>query len=202
LGCRWVGENQSANSGSELVPETSSKGYTWLDSNCIKLSAGFSDVVPGVLSLSIEKRSTNCTTRVSGSHAPYDLQSKLFLIGLVKVNPDNVTAAEVLIKFKADNKYELISFALSALDSPPLICDSLTEADFNAISTTMKPEEINKQLGCQWHQKISSNSAGAVVLYEWSDHECNGISVVSTSQSKTKTFNHHRSSGCGTFTTH
>jgi len=201
LGCHWIRESTTLTNASEFIPASSGAIYTWLDANCSSLNASFSNLAEGVLDLSISKKSTNCITGVGHPHTPYDLNSELFLVGLVKVIPGNVTATEVLIKFKADNKYELISYALSSTGSPALICDALKAADLDAISTTMSINEINEHLGCHWSQKISSNPE-VVNTYLWSDYECNMVSVARHSLHESKSYTEHKSGGCGSFVAH
>jgi len=197
LGCRWLRKTKTVTDGNEFIPEMSSSSYIWLDSNCSSLGVGFGSSIAGIFGLSIDKKKGSCASDFSQPHAPYDLNSKLFLVNSVKVN-NNIAAAEVLIKFSDGNKYELISFSLSSLEPSPLICDSLKEVDFDAVSTEMSPEEISNLLGCQWNQKISS-SEFAVTTYSWMDHECNSIDITATPNSKSKTFLHLASGGCGSF---
>ena len=85
LGCRWLRKDKTVNAGNELMAETSSTSYAWLDENCSSLNAGFSDAIAGVFGASIRKMNTNCITGVRHIHTPYDLKSKLFLVGSVKV---------------------------------------------------------------------------------------------------------------------
>lgn len=199
LGCRWISESKTVSGASTHIPEILTESYNWVDANCSSLNAGFSDALEGGAVLTISQSIGSCSTSYK-IHPPYDLKSKLFAVGSVRID-DNITATEVLIKFSADHKYELVSFALSTLDSPPLICESLKEADFSAISLPINPEEINDLLNCHWYQKITSSAIADFASYIWQDHECNSI-LVNSPPASAKSFSLNHSSGCGSIAAH
>lgn len=221
LGCIWIDKeigttmfNSDLVSGSGPVVEV----YRWLDANCSTLTVTFltveltSDLInltEKSLDFHIDKTNGSCS--ISDAHAaPYDLKSKLFAIGLVRIN-DTITASEVFIKFHEDNTYELKSYSLHTLNSPPLICESLTDANFDAISITMTPEKINDLLECQWQKELTSSDNPARSQYRWKDHECNFIDFSDFSdfsdadlalEAKVKIFTYNNSSGCGSIAAH
>lgn len=200
LGCRWSSKTKTSLDATEHSPASTGSSTIWLDSTCSPLVVSISDFSgsPKVQSSALTQNNAGCNVGFGFANF-YDLNSKVFLITSVVVD-NSVIATEVVIKFTGKNRYELINFALTPRTSPPVICRTLTDADFNAISTDMTRDEVSNLLNCQWqHKLISENSTSSLSSknYSWIDHECNEILI--TDRQESITFSQHKTAGCGSF---
>lgn len=178
LGCRWAYQQKQLIDAISSIPEQNNSTFVWQDSKCSSLEFGIGEAsIIGRITtstLTLTKADCNTAFNIRIQNHLYDLQSKLFLVVSVAID-NSAIASEVLIKFH-DNKYELISFALRSQAKPPVICRSLSEADFNAVSTDMSSDEVSNILGCQWINKTLTDPQTSS-SYSWRDHECNELSV-------------------------
>ena len=194
LGCRWVFKQKQLLKITN-IPEQNNLVFIWQDSKCSSLEFGFgeSSVINLTTSkLTLNKADCNSASSLRVQHQVYDLQSKLFLLASVSIDGSAI-ASDVLIKFQ-NNKYELISFALAAQTNPPVICPSLSEADFDAVSSNMTRDEVSNIVGCQWSNSLITDPP-TPPSYSWRDHECNELSV----GSGLKQILLHKSGGCHSF---
>lgn len=161
LGCRWHSQQTS-----DDIPV-----FSWLDSSCQSLSVVIDDSLGGNSS-SLEQNYASC--KLYSAFLPYDLASGNLYLQYVKID-NTATASEVYIKLY-DNKYEIVNYQITPNTNPPVICDLLTEADYDAISATMALDEINNKLGCKWAmESVSEDDSNP--SYVWVDHEWNQIRI-------------------------
>jgi len=194
LGCRWAFKQKQL-LAIENIPEQNNLTFVWQDSRCSSLEFGFGESAGLSLTtstLTLTKADCNTANNIRIQNQLYNLQSKLFLLASVAID-NSAIASEVLIKFN-NNKYELISFALAPQTNPPVICPSLSEADFDAVSINMTRDEVSNIVGCQWINSLITDPP-APPSYSWRDHECNELSV----GGGVKQIILHKSGGCHSF---
>lgn len=200
LGCRWSSQRKASIGATQNFPASTGLTTTWIDSTCAPLVVSISDFSgsPKVQSSAITQNNAGCNMSLGFANF-YDLNSKAFLISSVVID-NSIVATEVVIKFTDKNHYELINFSLTPRASPPVVCSTLTDAAFKAISTDMTPAEINSLLNCQWQNKLISEnslSSSRSKNYSWVDHECNEILI--TDGQDTIIFSQHKTAGCRSF---
>lgn len=200
LRCQWSFQTQASIDATQNSPVIISSTTTWLDSTCAPLVVSMSDFSgsPTIQSSSVTLNNAGCNTGF-GFVNSYDLKTNAFLISSVIID-DSVVATELVIKFTENNRYELINFALTPRAVPPVVCRTLTDADFNSISSDMSPDDINTLLNCQWrHKLVSGSSVSPLRLknFAWIDHECNEILM--TEGQNTVIFSQHKTAGCRSF---
>lgn len=166
LGCRWYSQQKSFFDASDNSP-----AFSWLDSSCQTLSVVINES-SGEMSSSLEQNHASCN--LYSAFLPYDINSEILYLQYVKID-NSITASDVYIKFY-NGKYEIVSYKITPNTNLPVICDLLTEADYDAISATMTLDEINNKLGCQWATDNISDYDSSI-SYGWIDHEWNQITV-------------------------
>jgi len=198
LACNWSFQTTSLSNATESRSAISSSATVWYDTMCSGLVVSISEISGKInTTATLQERKIGCNTNAEFRSANfYDLQSKAFLIGTVLID-NSIIATEVVLKFDSTNHYELINFSLSEQETPSVICRTLIQNDFNSISASMSPDEINEILNCQW--KTTRISESTNTPFSWVDHECNKISIVA---GKNKSFIQRKTSGCGSFGAH
>jgi len=198
LACHWNLQITNESYANESRPASSGGGGTWYDSSCSSITVGFFEHLGEITTtVSLQEKNLGCNTTGLLSIANfYNIQTKAFLISRVLINED-VFATEVVLKFGGDNRYELVHYSPSKPAELPVICRTLTIADFDAITVDMKSDEISKKLNCQWNDKRLPQTDPA--SFSWRDHECNEISIT---EGVNKQFFEKKTTGCGTFGAH
>lgn len=172
LGCRWQ-QQQKTLFEFDTDTKQSSHSLSWLDSACQALSVVIEEITGRVELSTLMKKSTGCN--IFSAFYPYDLRKKILNLQYVKVD-DTAIATEVYIKFyhlNGVNRYELVSYEITPNITPPAVCSLITEAAYDAISTSMTPDEVSSLLGCRGGESISDPDDGT--SYQWRDHEWNSI---------------------------
>lgn len=173
LGCRW---SQQQKSLFEFTGNTSqsSHAFSWLDSACQTLSVVVKDTTGQVELSTLSKNKAGCN--VFSAFYPYDTKKKILSFQYVKID-DTAIASEAYIKLynlNGINRYEVISYEITPNTNLPVVCNLITEADYEAISLSMTPDEISNRLGCQGSESISDPDHTGI-SYLWRDHEWNSI---------------------------
>lgn len=182
LGCRWQ-QQQKTLFEFDADTKQSSHSLSWLDSACQTLSVGIEEKTGRVEFSSLSKNNAGCD--IFSTLYPYDLRKRILSLQYVKID-DTAIATEVYIKFytlNGINRYELVSYEITPNTTPPAVCKLITEAAYNAISTSMTPNEISNLLGCQWMTESVSDPDHGETYYQWKDHEWNSIDFSNGSKS-------------------
>lgn len=173
LGCRW---SQQLKALFEIDGNTnqSSHTFSWLDSACQTLSVVVKDAAGGVELSTLSKNKASCN--IFSAIYPYDTKKKILNFQYVKID-NTAIASEAYIKLynlNGVNRYEVISYEITPNSNLPVVCNLITEADYEAISLSMTSDEISNLLGCQGSESISDPDDTGI-SYLWRDHEWNSI---------------------------
>lgn len=176
LGCGWYFRSESRHYGQFAPAPTIT--YEWVSGHCRPAQVYVDQSGQTTGGTSRYNPEMGCLpARASGGtgRGIYEAGDARFTLPDVLVD-DAVVARAARLERIGGDRLRLISFEVPPAVDPAVLCDSLSQSDFDSISQSSNLNNIQQLLGCQWGRR-NAGAGSSVVTYTWFDRECNELSV-------------------------